>query len=282
VAIPTLDFRSNRRIPVETIVDVMGKDPLASALQAGTTGLKEGITLNETIRKLRNKRKAAKYLAQTRDWMSPELAELAVEEPSIFRAIENNEGAFQKNPEGQWELKPGVAATEERVRTLGYLQSVNKPAREPFTVDALGNPLIQEGQKLTAAEVSVFQRAQNLAIARKRLEMAEKRMAAAKTTADRRAAAADRDAALGMLRLMANPTSTLIPGFEEATAPLVPEAVGTVADYFGGTPGTITPEVTPDKMVALKKYGEGQVITFDDGEMWVLQKGKAKYLGKAQ
>lgn len=282
MAISTLDYRSNRRVPVETIVDVMGKDPLASAIQAGTTGLTQGITLNETIRKLRNKRKAAKYLSQTRDWMSPELAELAVEEPSIFKAIENNEGAFQKDAAGQWELKPGVAATEERVRTLGYLQSVNKPARDIFSVDEFGNPLIQEGQKLTAADMAVFQRAQNIALAKQRLAATEKRLATATTTADKRAAAADRDAALKLLQLMARPTSTLIPGFEEATAPLVPEAVGTVANYFGGTPGQITPEMTPGKLAELKRYGENQVVTFDDGEMWVLQKGKARFLGKAQ
>lgn len=82
----TADFTPNIQVPQQAIIDVEGRSPLAEGLRGFIGGAAQGLSANEAIRKLRNRKKLSKLLADQpglfgSEPIPPEIAEALAESP---------------------------------------------------------------------------------------------------------------------------------------------------------------------------------------------------------
>ena len=121
------DFRSQRQIPTQTIIDVYGRSPQADMISSGLTGLQKGFELSESVRAIREKKQRAKAIAEMMS--SPEMkqlvnesgipAEMIKENPAVFiQGIMNARNRHREIPlEEQVKQKEELSAAAERGRT---------------------------------------------------------------------------------------------------------------------------------------------------------------------
>lgn len=105
-----VDLTSKRRIPVEQIIAIQGRSPLAEGLTAGIEGFRRGVDLGKTVRELRARRKLAKSLQERPELLgpgiTPDIAEsLSVTSPgSLANLLQQQAARTLREPEPTLEL----------------------------------------------------------------------------------------------------------------------------------------------------------------------------------
>lgn len=243
-----VSFDTNRNVPTQTIIDVMGRSRLGEALQAGTSGAMEGLNLNETIRKLRNRKKAAKFLADNpaafgleAGSVPPEYMEAAIENPSLLTALRKR----------------------------------SDEARTPFRIGANGRIEIADPTKpLTAVEAQAILRQRNMEIARSRAEKqynyAAERLRLAQTAQERQAAQFLLTQASNIMLQASNESAF------QGISGMVPEALETMGGVLpepGQPAPAIGEKLPPAALARLNQAGEGVPVRFNNGQTWQIKNG---------
>lgn len=234
----TVSFDTNINVPTEAIVATAGRSRIAEALQGGTAGAIEGFNLNETIRKLRNRKKAAKFLADNPKAFGlepgsvpPEYMEAAIENPSLLTA----------------------------------LRKKHDEARTPFRMGANGKiEIVNPEEPLTAVEAQAILRQRNMEIARNKAEKqynyAAERLRVAQTAQERQAAQFLLQQASNMMLRASNESA-----FNSITG-MVPDAISTLGGVMEDPQPLVAPVAgaaggTKPKTIQ-RKGADGNVYTY--------------------
>lgn len=241
----TVSFDTNINVPTQSIIDVMGRSRTADAIESGSKGLVEGFNLHETIRKLRNRKKAAKFLADNpkafgleAGMIPPEYMEAAIENPSLLTALR------KKHAEGRTPFKMVNGRIEQADPT----------------------------ESLSAVESQVLLRQRSMDQLRQKAEKqynyASERYRLAKTAQERQAAQFLLTQASNIMLQASDPDL-----FKQITG-MSGEALNTLGNVMPDPVAPVTGDSLPPAALArLEQAGEGVPIKFNNGQTWVLRNG---------